>query len=59
MKLEGILLWLVGGYVAIGVYKCFTASSGTDYNSQTCSSKTVECVLKWPLWNASKCNTHF
>ena len=23
-----------------------------------CSNRTIECVLKWPLWNATKCNTH-
>jgi hypothetical protein len=28
-------------------------------NAQPCSNHTLECMLKWPMWNATKCNTHF
>jgi hypothetical protein len=24
-----------------------------------CSNKNLQCVLSWPMWNATKCNTNF
>jgi len=41
--------------------------AGTDYPNGMpancapgpCSNRTIECILKWPMWNATSCSTHF
>ena len=53
------LAWIAVGYVAIGVFRCFTAVKPTASQllaaelSKPCNQ--LECVVKWPLWNISTC----
>jgi len=54
------------GYLSAG---CPTAiGAGTAYpngmpsgctTAPSCSNKSFNCVLLWPLWNSDKCNTNF
>jgi hypothetical protein len=63
-----VLLGLFAAYVVVGVMRCRAALPGTDYLPYNaagtakvgtgCDNNTLECYLKWPMWNSSKCNTH-